>query len=246
MSLYVYGVTRGSVPPGSPLPTDLRGVGDPAAPVRMLAAGDLAAAVSAAPARLRARRRDLQAHQDVLTALGRGGPVLPMRFGVVTDGEEPVLARLAAERADYLAALDRVEGHVEMNVKAHAVEDDLAGIVRQDPRVRSLRQEARRRPGYEVNVRLGEAVAAAVQRRAAQAGAEVLTALTGLARETVRGAEPAGCALNASFLVAEGDVARFHAAAGALAVLHAGQVDLRVTGPLPCYSFAVAPAPVAA
>ncbi|MBM9507875.1 GvpL/GvpF family gas vesicle protein [Actinacidiphila acididurans] len=242
MSLYVYGVTRGSVPP----PTGLRGVGAPAAQVRTLAADDLAVAVSAAPARLRAYRRDLQAHQDVLTALARSGPVLPMRFGVVTDGEEPVLARLTAGRADYLAALDRIEGHVEMNVKAHAVEDGLADIVRQDPRVRSLRQEARRRPGYAANIRLGEAVAAAVGRRAAQAGVEVLTALTGLATETVRGTEPAGCALNASFLVAEGDVARFHAAVAALAVLHTGQVTLQVTGPLPCYSFAVAPAPAAA
>lgn len=242
MSLYVYGVVRGA----APLPGDLRGVGEPAARVGKLTAGDLAAAVSIAPDRLRACRRDLHAHQEVLTALARGGPVLPMRFGMVTADEETVLTRMEAGRTGYLAALDRVEGHVEMNVKAHAVEDGLADVVRRDPRVRSLRQEALRRPGYEVNIRLGEAVAAAFGRRAAQAAEEVLATLTALSKETVRGAEPAGCALNASFLVAGNDAPRFQAAAAALATLHTGRVALRITGPLPCYSFTAVPAKAAA
>jgi hypothetical protein len=169
-----------------------------------------------------------------------------MRFGVVSSDEDAVLRQMELGSAGYLAALDRVDGHVEMNVKANAVDDGLADIVRQDPRVRLLRHEARRRPGYEVNIRLGEAVAGAVGRRAAHAGTEVLAALTGLARESQRGTEPVGCALNASFLVATGDVARFRAVVERLAARHAGQVALQVTGPLPCYSFAAVPASAAA
>lgn len=242
MSLYIYGVTRGS----APLPARLHGLGDPAARVRSLAAGDVAAAVSAAPARLRAYRRNLQAHQDVLTALAGKGPVLPTRFGVVAPDEDTVLRQMAAGSAEYLAALDRVDGRVEMNVRANAVDDGLADIVRQDPRVRLLRHEARRRPGYEANIRLGEAVAAAVGRRAARAGTEVLAALTGLTREIQRGTEPEGCALNASFLVATGDVARFRALVERLAAQHADKVVLQLTGPLPCYSFVAVPAAAAA
>jgi len=241
VSVYVYGVVRAS----GAFPSDLRGVGDPPGAVRRLAAGPVAAAVGAAPTGLRARRRDLQAHQDVLLALGEACAVLPMRFGVVADDEETVRARLGDAADGYRAALDRVAGRVEMNVRATPVDHGLAEVVRQDGHLRRLREEARSRPGYEVSVRLGEAVAAAVTRRAARAAREVLAALAETGHEVSQGPEQAGWVLNASFLVPADGVAAFRAAVDRLAAQHGGGAALQVTGPLPCYSFAAAPEPVA-
>jgi len=63
MSTYVYAIVRAKHPFGS---DPLLGVGEPAAPIRVLAEGDLAAVVSDAPEGLRAKRRDLLAHQNVI------------------------------------------------------------------------------------------------------------------------------------------------------------------------------------
>src|SRR6185503_11845936 len=66
MRLYVYGVTlaeEASVPAG------LTGVGGESALVRLLPVGPVAAVVSPAPTLVRAKRRDVMAHQDVLAEI---------------------------------------------------------------------------------------------------------------------------------------------------------------------------------
>jgi Gas vesicle synthesis protein GvpL/GvpF len=229
--VYVYGVVR----TGHPLPAAARGVG--AVRIRRLPAGRLTAVVSDVPEGLRARRRDLMAHQGLLLDLARSGPVLPMRFGMVSPDEETVRDRLAAGRDGYLAALERLDGRCEMNVKALPAEDALEPLVREDPQVRRLSEQARRLPGYEASVRLGEAVAASLARRAAEAAGRALRELSALADGAVRGPDVAGCALNVSFLVAREQDARFRAAVERFAAGHHDRVRLRLTGPLPCYSF---------
>ncbi|MFD7747527.1 GvpL/GvpF family gas vesicle protein [Streptomyces sp. NPDC059698] len=231
--LYVYAVVRR----GTPLPAGTGGVGDPPGVPRTVTTGGIAAVVSDAPARLRARRRDLLAHQNLLMGLAEGGPVLPMRFGMVAPDEDTLLARLAGARRSHLATLEQLDGHVEVNVKALPAPDSLAEVVVEDAVVRRLRDEARRRPGYEASVRLGEAVASALTRRAAEAGREVLRELAPLARAAVPGPEVQGCALNTSFLVPRGHSERFRTAAERLAEARRSRVEIRFAGPLPCYSF---------
>ncbi|MEW1627784.1 GvpL/GvpF family gas vesicle protein [Streptomyces sp. NPDC089173] len=238
--LYVYAVVRA----GTPLPRKTGGVGSPPAPLRTIGAGPVNAVVSGAPAQLRARRRDLLAHQELLTRLAESGPVLPMRFGMIAPDETALCAQLAAAEAGHLAALDRVEGHVEMNVKALPAHDALAALVAGDATVRRLRDATRRRPGYEASVRLGEAVASALARRAAEAGRRALRELAPMARATAGGPEVPGCALNVSFLVSQADQDRFRTAAEQFAAAHRDHVELRVAGPLPCYSFVEAVASV--
>lgn len=232
-SLYVYAV----VPAGTRLPVGAAGVGDPPAAPYTLREGALDAVVSAAPARLRARRRDLMAHQNLLTALAESGPVLPMRFGAVAPDEDALRTQLGAAEAEHLATLERLAGHVEINVKALPADDALAALVAGEPTVRRLRDAARRRPGYEADVRLGEAVAAALARRAADAGRQALHGLASMARAVTTGPDVPGCALNVSFLVARSDTERFRAAAERFAAAHRDHVELRLAGPLPCYSF---------
>ncbi|WP_098010604.1 GvpL/GvpF family gas vesicle protein [Streptomyces sp. sk226] len=231
--LYVYAVVRGGTPP----PESAGGVGDPPGVPRTVTAGAIAAIVSDAPARLRARRRDLLAHQELLMRLAEGGPVLPMRFGTVAPDEGALLARLAGAQKSHLAVLDRLDGHVEVNVKALPAPDSLADVVAEEAAVRRLRDEARRRPGYEASVRLGEAVASALSRRAAEAGREVLRELAPLARAVAHGPEVQGCALNTSFLVPHDGGEHFRTTAERLAEARRSHVEIRFAGPLPCYSF---------
>ncbi|GAA3139819.1 GvpL/GvpF family gas vesicle protein [Streptomyces rectiviolaceus] len=231
--LYVYAVVRA----GTPLPVGAAGVGSPPAALRKVGTGAVAAVVSAAPAQLRARRRDLLAHQSLLTGLAEAGPVLPMRFGAVAPDEATLRAQLSAAEASHLATLKQLAGHVEINVKALPARDSLASLVAGEPTVRRLRDEARRRPGYEANVRLGEAVASALSRRAAEAGRRLLRDLASMARATAAGPDVQGCALNVSFLVGRTDTDRFRATVERFAAAHQEHVELRLAGPLPCYSF---------
>ncbi|WP_031081249.1 GvpL/GvpF family gas vesicle protein [Streptomyces sp. NRRL WC-3549] len=234
--VYVYAI----IPQGTPLPSPALGVGAPPAPLRLLDEGPVAAVVSDAPPQLRARRRDLMAHQELLLRLADTCPVLPMRFGVVAPDEETVRGELTGARKSHLAALRHLSDGVEINVKALPAQEALAAVVAEEKQVRRLRDEVRRRPGYEANVRLGQAVAAALARRAAEAGQKIMQALTPLAREAAAGPEVEGCALNVSFLVDRHLGEHFRTEARKLADSHRGHVELRIAGPLPCYSF-VAP-----
>jgi Gas vesicle synthesis protein GvpL/GvpF len=232
-ALYLYGI----VAAGHHVPAELRGVGAPPAVLELLTAGPVAAVVSDPPARLRARRRDLMAHQDVLLTLAHDGPVLPMRFGMTAPSAEAVRGRLEAGLQRYPRVLDRLVGRVEMNVKARPASGALAAVIGQEPRIRQLRDAARRRPGYEANLRLGEAVAHALTRRAADAAQDAVRELTALAVADSRGPDVVGCVRNASFLVARQDIRAFQSVVEYLSGRCRDRVELRVIGPLPCYSF---------
>lgn len=210
--------------------------GVPSGP-RLVRQGPLAAVVDRAPARLRPRRRDLLAHQETLAALAASGPVIPMRFGTVAPDEDRVRAHLAEERDHCLAALDRLTGRVEFNVKAFPATGALAALLRDDAGLRRLRDAVRAAPGYEANVRLGEAVAAALERRAAGAGRTAARELLESAADSCPGPEVAGCPVNVSFLVDADGAARFRSESARLAGECRDRAELRVTGPLPCYSF---------
>ncbi|MBV7648292.1 GvpL/GvpF family gas vesicle protein [Streptomyces albidoflavus] len=240
MSLYVYGV----VAPGHPVPAGPAGVG--AGPVRLLTTGPQApaAVVGDAPAGLRARRRDLTAHQELLVALAADGPVLPMRFGVVLPDEAVLLDQLATRRSAYERALERVAGRVEMNVKALPPQGEaaLAQLLAEDVGLRAMRDRGLRRPGYEASVRLGQAVSDALERRARLAAERVRRALVPLAAQWCDGPQVEGCVLNVSLLLDRDAEAAFRAESDRLAAALAGRAELLLTGPLPCYSFVPAEA----
>ncbi|NSC23833.1 GvpL/GvpF family gas vesicle protein [Streptomyces albus subsp. chlorinus] len=231
--LYVYGIVHA----GRALPARLRGVGRPPAQVRLLPVGELAAVVSDVPDDLRARRRDLMAHQELLTRLGTGAPVLPMRFGMVAEDAATVERAVAAAAPTHLAALARISGRTEMNLKAMPAQSQVEALVREDPGLRRLMAQVRARPGYEANVRLGQAVAEGLARRASSAADAVLAELRPLADGFVRGPDVPGCVLNGSFLVPDTASERFREVVERFAAAHRDRVELRLTGPLPCYSF---------
>ncbi|WP_211244208.1 GvpL/GvpF family gas vesicle protein [Actinospica robiniae] len=240
MRLYVYGVTtaaEGAVPAG------LSGVGGASAPVRLLPAGPIAAVVSPAPALVRARRRDVMAHQEVLTRLSRTAPLLPATFGLIAEDEPSLRASLERDAEAKLAALERVRGRAEMNLKVAAVERGLAELVRGSEKLRRLRAEVERNPDYTARIRLGEAVADGLRQRAELVAEEARRLLFDLVEDAVPGPEADGYVANISFLVDLGQLDAVSEAVERLAAEAASHAELRLTGPLPCYSFCAQPTP---
>ncbi|MFJ4716561.1 GvpL/GvpF family gas vesicle protein [Streptomyces sp. NPDC088785] len=243
MSTYVYGIAAAGHPS---LPAGMEGIGKPALPVRTVTAGELAAIVSDAPENLRSKRRDLLAHQNVLSEAGAGGTVLPMRFGSVADDDQAVAAALEQRAEHYLERLEALHDRAEYNVKVqHDEEAVLHVVMAENPDVRALAQNNRAAGGgsHEDKLRLGEAVATAVQQRERQDAEEVRAVLEPHAQDVSPGPASGGWITNLSFLVDRGTSENLLQAVEAA---RAAQPHLvfSVHGPLPPYSF-VEPAPTA-
>ncbi|MEU7061557.1 GvpL/GvpF family gas vesicle protein [Streptomyces sp. NPDC046197] len=240
MSTYVYGIIRAS---HSPLGQDLDGIGDPPRPVRVLREGELAAIVSDAPEELRPKRRDLLAHQHVLDEAGADGVVLPMRFGSASPDDDTVTRVLAERAGQFLERLQALDGTAEYNIKAHHDEDAVLHLIMSShDDVRSLAQANREAGGgtQEDKVRLGEMVAAAVQKREASDAELLHQALVPIVRAVSAGAQSTGWLANLSCLVERRSAEQFLTAVDAFRQEHP-HLELRVNGPLPPYSFAESP-----
>ncbi|NEY33848.1 gas vesicle protein [Streptomyces sp. PRKS01-65] len=241
MSTYVYGITAATHPS---LPEGMGGVGDPPRPVRILREGELAAVVSDAPEGLRPKRKDLLAHQNVLSETGAAGCVLPMRFGSVAADDQAVTGVLAERAEHYRERLRALDGRVEYNIKANHVEEAvLHHVMAGSPEIRALAEANRKAGGgsYEDKIRLGEMVAQAVKAREAEDAAALQRVLEPAADAVSTGPDSTGWLANVSFLVDRASAETFLAA-----VEQARQdlphLEVRVNGPLPPYSF-VEPGP---
>src|SRR2546423_2606866 len=159
-SVYVYGVTwaDGTVA--------RRGAGVAGADVGTVEQGELAAIVSPVPDRfVRAKRRDLTAHMDVVAKVFASRTVLPLRFGSVFPGPEAVAGELLGARYEELVELlHRFDGLAELRVRgAYREEALLAEIVAGDAQIARLREQTR--GGADpLRLQLGEAGAHAVAR----------------------------------------------------------------------------------
>jgi hypothetical protein len=241
VSTYVYGIAAASHPS---LPDGMGGVGEPARPVRVLKRGELAAIVSDAPEGLRPKRRDLLAHQNVLSEASAGGAVLPMRFGSLAPDDDAVAGVLEERAEHYLERLGTLAGKVEYNIKASHVEEAvLHRVMAENPEVRAVAEANRKAGGgsYEEKLKLGEMVAAAVQSREAEDARELRRALEAAAEAVSVGPESTGWLANVSFLVARDAADTFVTAVEQVREAHP-HLDVRVNGPLPPYSF-VEPGP---
>ncbi|MFF2569037.1 GvpL/GvpF family gas vesicle protein [Streptomyces sp. NPDC058084] len=236
MSTYVYGITAA----GHPLRLDgVLGVGEPAAPLRTVRSGTLTAVVSDAPPGLRAKRRDVQAHQGVIEALMMDGATLPMRFGLLAPDDSEVASALDAEGEGYLARLEELEGHFEYNLKVSREEEDLLReIVQESDRVRELRERTRDGVGtHEERLELGEIVSNEVTARRDAEAQRLVEALSSRAKRVSVGETTASSLLSVSFLVSSQEVDSFVQAVQEQADRRGDAYTFALTGPLPPYSF---------
>ena len=234
----VYGVVRPRVA------VDGAAEGVAGAPVDLVAAGKTAALVSDVETLdLRATRRDLLAHSRVLEKALTSSPVLPLRFGIVFRDRESVVSELLVpRRAELESLLSRLEGLVELRVKAFHVEDEvLRDVVSSDASLGRLAAGTRGLPEgvpHPDRLRLGEAVAYAVERERRSDADAILDRLRPLARDVaVEPDPPAGYVMTASFLVDRDRVGAFDGAMDDLARHAARRLRFKYVGPLPPHSF---------
>jgi Gas vesicle synthesis protein GvpL/GvpF len=239
MSSYVYGVIRAADVP------DWRGIdGIGGARVHAVVEGDLAALVSELPEDVTpGKPQDLEAHRRLLAHAIEHMTVVPLRFGMVMDDEDVVRERLLAAHADELEELlDKLDGHVQMSVRALYAEDALLQaaigndeeIARRSAAIAGM-DEVESRPE---RIALGELVAKAVEERRARDEEILLERLRPLARD-VRVSEPGSerVALEAQLLVPRERRPALDAAISELGPALEGYLALRYVGPLPPYSF---------
>jgi hypothetical protein len=230
--LYAYAVVRGDASPPA-----RRGVLD--APVATVRDGGVAVLVSRLESdRVRAKRRDLLAHSDVVQEAYGNGVVLPLRFGMLFDSEDELRSRLIGPRRDeLLSLLEKFDGVAEMRLRAkyHDQESVLADVVKDDPAILRLREAARSQGDL---VRLGERVAQRFQERRAADADTVVRRLGNHAVETrVDELDDELGVVKASFLVRDKKRKKFDAELDAVALRLRHLVTFTCTGPLPPHSF---------
>src|ERR687886_624114 len=234
-------VVYGIVPAETPLDGVPAGIGG--ARVERVVCGGLAALVSPVEGEeLRATRRDLLSHSAVLERAIAAGPVLPLRFGIVLRDEDAVAEELLEPRHDELAALlQRFERLVELRVKAFYDEEAvLREIVRSDPAIARLNEETRAAPEASTQpqrVRLGEAVARALEARRESDAHAIFARLRPLAEDAVVEDAESSLAFTGSFLVDRGRIEAFDQAMDELAREQEGRMTFKYLGPLPPHSF---------
>jgi Gas vesicle synthesis protein GvpL/GvpF len=240
--VYVYGVIPAAAAGDWAETTGLDG---PTGTVRIVADGDLAALVSdLAPGHTPGRRDDLDAHRAVLARAIEHCTALPMRFGIVMDGDEAVREQLLRRHHDELERVLRaVDGHVQMMVKAFYADDALLRdvlarrpeLARQSEALRSLPEAEAR----AARVRLGELIANAVEARRGDVESALVAELEPYVADMR--VEPAGSdrvAFGAEVLVRRDRRDALDERIRSLAASLAGLMAFRYVGPLPPYSFA--------
>jgi len=230
MAVYVYGIVRAR---------DAHG-----ADVDVVEHGELAALVGRlGDGESRLRRDTILAHANVLQSAFERGPVLPMRLGTAMPDADTVVRELLAPQADVLAQrLDGLDGRAEMQVKAiYSEEPLLRSILDADPALSRAVARSRGLPAAATHfdqIRIGEAIANAVEARQAADGTALMSALRPLAiAVSVSAPHHERAVINAAFLVDSDELPRFDATVEQLSEGHSPEIEFKLIGPLPAYSF---------
>jgi hypothetical protein len=213
-------------------------------PVRFVRHQGLAALVSDfSDARVRTTRANLSAHERVVAAVAGEGTVLPIRFGVLMDSEQEVREQLLESKHQALVVvLADMDGKSELRVQASYLPDVvLREAVTVDPSIVRLRNRLQgKSPAatYYDRIRMGEMVAAAVERVRSHDGSALIRRLGDLAVRTRRLATRSEqIAINAAFLCKDRDIRRFEDLVASLAEENEHRLKFRVVGPLPPWDF---------
>jgi hypothetical protein len=223
---YVYGVVRA----GHRKPAR-RGVGPERGVVDLVASGSLAAAVSDIATNQEITEQDARTHLHVLIDLLRSGPVLPIRLGTVVETDDDVRRDvLDANAADLAAALDGLDGFVEVHVD---VDDDQVEALSAVASVPGLRDPGG--SGVFADIERGRLIAQELVQRRGRLAEAIVARLRPLCvddvpRATMRG--PEDPLLRWAFLIRRDDLPHLDEAVGTLCADYP-TVNVRYVGPLP-------------
>ena len=237
-ALYAYGVVSATTQP--------EGTGIGSRPVDLVAEGDVAALVSSVPAdefgeaALRERLNDrawlertAREHEDTLERALAGTPVVPFRLCTVYESRDRLRKFLSAHGPGLADLLRRLDGRVELGVKAYFATPSRDAEEPQSGREYLLRRQREREEADEAARFKVECARASHERLAAaaedaRANPPQPPELSGRSDEML---------LNGAYLVRSDD-GRLADAVAALESLYGPRgVTYEVTGPWPAYNF---------
>lgn len=205
--------------------------------LELVRAAGLAAVVADADHRPARLRRAMEQHLEVLAELAASGPVLPLAFGYEAPERAVVADDLAHGEPRYRALLELVRGRQQYDVRVKYDEDDLLrSVLQSDGALRRRADRAVRAPLPE-RISLGEAVAAAVQRRQAHDRADLEEVLRPMAAAVEAHPPSARADVHLSLLIEPGAIDRVSAATERTVGSWGPAASVSVTGPSPAFSF---------
>jgi len=235
-AVYVYGIVPAAA--AEHWPAEREG------PVRAIVVGDLGALVSDVPPDYTpGRREDLEAHQRTLAEAVQQATVIPMRFGIVMDSDDVVRERLLEYHGETIRELlQRIDGHVQMMIRAFYAEDALLReVLAENSYLRERSAELSQLPEADTQtarVQLGELISAAVEARRAEVESALVERLKPYAADIrVEPASSDRVALHAQLLVHRDRRPELDAVVNELSESLQGVLAFRYIGPLPPYSF---------
>lgn len=184
---------------------------------------------------------DVRKHDRVVAEfVRRGTPILPIRFGAVAKGQETLARDFLDPNVDMLErALAEVTGRVQYTVRIGYIRDAVVRAVSvQDPAVAAARAAVGEDPSHGAQVRLGEVVIEAINRRRAGDAAKISAALEPHA-DRVRSTpatDPDRLGDVAALVLSE-QAEAFEAAVEDLAARHADALTVKLIGPIAAYDF---------
>lgn len=223
MAAYLYGL----VPDGTAAPPE-PGVGGGAVAVRRLPAGIGVLASEYDGPTVQPRRAHLAAHDRVLAATMATAPVLPFRFGMITE-QDPATVVDGLDIPHVLSRMDELQGRVEVQILWEPDRDvSLRRVAERQPEVRD-----RTIPRVERGRMISEALEDLAVEDLATIGArlEGMVVATGVV-------EGRGTSARVAALVEAETLDAFLERCEAVARRLGGTGTLRTVGALPPYSFA--------
>lgn len=226
-----------AVRPAGAAPLDAAAGGIGGAPLWSVAAGGVAAVVSAHPAETTVADRDRAVfeHASVVESAHRRGPVLPVRFRTTFGTEERLRRALEDRQQAFLAGLERVAGHVEYGLRVTAAGGREPGPAAPRPPAAT----ATTGRGYLEQVAAHERSVDTQAAAATQAVEAVHAAVGGQAADRwLAATPPAGVLAVLAYLVPCERASSFEDTVAALAQRRGAGFAVTCTGPWPPYSFA--------
>ena len=239
--IFVYGILPADIEVAGGIP----GVGEHPGLLREVHCDGLAALISEVDSSGRlGSPDDLRTHREILDATAAEVPVLPLHFGTILASEDAVAKDLlAAHHDEFAAAIDRLEGRTEFQVKGRYVEDAILGeVLSHDKQAAELQEAIQGQDpdaARDARTELGQFLSRAVKARRQEDTRTLMQAMERLCVASVV-REPARelDAVHVALLVAADQEPGVKRAIDELAHEWEGRIDVQLLGPMAAYDFA--------
>ena len=188
-------------------------------------------------------RANTMAHQKVMETVMKQYPMLPVRFGTVSEGLDPIRGKLLKDRQSELTeTLAYMRGKIELGIKAvwKDMKPVFDEIVSQNKDISRLRDRLMKRRGgvQRDQVRLGEMVKDALEAWKERKEQSILTPLESLWVEKKLNSHFGDqMFLNAAFLVEKEKEKAFDLVVEKVTEKYVGKMTLKYVGPIPPCNF---------